>query len=148
MLYPLWIAMCSSFYFLFFLSHTEVSNVRCDINSLPSRCRYFYMVAIPKRFHLKKVTLRRESFIQTCGPLILGLGNGTRFVCFLSCSPHLLHCASGSWVWPKWMILRVTIWSRCMIRASFMYFMLLCSGYFVFFVFPHFLLHIVLYRPT
>lgn len=40
------------------------------------------MVVIPKKFHLIKVAQRRELFTQTCGPLILRLGNGTRFISY------------------------------------------------------------------
>lgn len=43
-------------------------------------CRFFYMVAIPKKFLLTRATLRKELFIQTCCHLILGLGNGTRYL--------------------------------------------------------------------
>lgn len=43
-------------------------------------CRFSYTVAIPKRFHPIRTVLRKELFIQTCGPLIPGIGNGTRSV--------------------------------------------------------------------
>lgn len=48
------------------------------------------MVAIQKKFLLIKTVLRKELFIQTCGPLTLGLGSGTRFVCFSLSSPFRL----------------------------------------------------------
>ena len=40
------------------------------------------MVATPKKFHLRKTTQRKELFMQTCGPLTLGLGSGTRSVLY------------------------------------------------------------------
>lgn len=59
--------------------------------------RYFYMVAIPKKFQLIKAALRKELFIQTCGPLILKRGNGTRFIRFpfLPDSSFLFVCLSS-----------------------------------------------------
>lgn len=38
------------------------------------------MVAIQKKFLLIRTNLRKESFIQICGLLILGHGNGARLV--------------------------------------------------------------------
>lgn len=43
-------------------------------------CRFSYTVAILKKLHLIRAAPRKEMFIQTCGPLILELGNGTRFL--------------------------------------------------------------------
>jgi len=40
------------------------------------------MVVIPKKFHLIRASQRKELFIQICGPLILGPGNGTRLIFF------------------------------------------------------------------
>ena len=132
----LWILVSSFFLFCFCLSQIVVTwdEEMWHPLTIFHICRYFYMVAIPKKFHLIKMALRRELFIQTCGLLILGLGNGTRSVCFLSCCPHLLLlCARGIQGCAKIMIF---FKSKCMvfvIITSFICCMLLCYGYSFFF---------------
>lgn len=80
--------------FQFFVYQDEVSKWKmpfirlhesfyCKITKffhLFGHCRFSYMVAILKKLHLIRAALRKEMFIQTCGPLILELGNGTRFL--------------------------------------------------------------------
>lgn len=42
------------------------------------------MAVIPKKSHQTRVSQKKGLFIQICGPLILGLGNGIRFVVLLN----------------------------------------------------------------
>ncbi|PRQ23860.1 putative kelch-type beta propeller [Rosa chinensis] len=49
-------------------------SARSGFQFLFTKMRSFCMVAIPKKFHLIKLALRKELFIQIYGPLILDMG--------------------------------------------------------------------------
>ncbi|PRQ20757.1 putative kelch-type beta propeller [Rosa chinensis] len=58
-------------------------SARSGFQFLVTKMRSFYMVAIPKKFHLIKPALRKELFIQIYGPLILDMGMEQEAMSFL-----------------------------------------------------------------